>query len=93
MSSLFITLHNQIPEGFHLSNLIFLDPEWQANIADDEGVIVATGESIEDALINASLKALSGTYVGKYKLNRTEGLLTNLAERLGLISKGRINRR
>lgn len=94
-SPLYDQIHSCLPKGWALSNLIFLDPDWQVNIADDEGVVVATGDFIEEALTNAQAKALEGKYVGKFKIERAIGLspLTNLAERLGLVTRPTIARR
>lgn len=89
-------LHSHLPEGWVLSNLIYLDPEWQVNIRDDEGVIVATGASIEESLHNATVKAYEGTYVGRFKYDPAPNThrVTNLAERLGFVPKPTtINRR
>lgn len=93
--SLYATIHSHLPEGWTLSNLIFLDPNWQANIADGEGVVVATGETIEESLTNAKVKAYEGKYVGKFKFEHADNSPTysNLAERLGLIPKTTIRRR
>ena len=55
----------ELPEGFSLTHLISLDPDWQANLRDDEHVAVGTGASPEDAIAAASQKALEGNFVGR----------------------------
>lgn len=54
-----------LPEGWRVSNLISLDPEWQANISDGEWVAVGTGESMEEAISAAGAKALDGKFSGR----------------------------
>lgn len=59
-------IQSSLPEDWTLSNLINLSPGWQANICDGEYVIVATGDTIEDALANAANKTLdSRNYLGR----------------------------
>lgn len=53
-----------MPEGWILTHIINLDPGWQVNTKDDEHVVVATGETIEEAIIGASIKIAYGDYNG-----------------------------
>ena len=62
-----------LPAGWTLSNLIAFDAGWQANIKDTEHVAVGTGESIEEALLDAREKALAHNYTGRLYLSPTEG--------------------
>lgn len=57
-----------LPESWQLSNLVFLNPEWQVNATDGEYVVVATGLSITEALDNAYLKVDAGIYIGRLAL-------------------------
>jgi hypothetical protein len=96
--SLLQSLNALLPIGWRLTHLIHLDPEWQVNITDDDHVVVATGETPERALAMASANIIAERYAGRiFALGAMyrEGSerITNLAERLGLIPKGRINRR
>jgi hypothetical protein len=46
-------LHSALREGWHLRNLIYLNPEWQVNLCDGEYCLSATGDTIDEALANA----------------------------------------
>lgn len=61
-------LSTYVPETFRLANLISLDPGWQINIADENGVVVGTGASIEEAFAAAEAKAARHEYVGRFSL-------------------------
>jgi hypothetical protein len=54
-----------LPDGWRISNIISLDPEWQANITDGEWVAVSTGDTMEAAVCAAGAKALAGSYIGR----------------------------
>ncbi len=47
-----------------MTHAIAVGHEWQVNISNDEHVCVATGETIEDALMNAYAKANEGKFTG-----------------------------
>lgn len=65
METLSAQLQSSLPEGWKLTHLILLDPEWQCNITDDEYVAIGTGESLESAITSAAQKALDGQTVGR----------------------------
>lgn len=59
-------LNRFMPEGWKLTHLINLEGEWQANICDDEFVVVATGKEIEEAVYNAAQKTYNeSSYTGR----------------------------
>lgn len=84
------------PLGWHVTHIMFIDTSWQVNVYDDEHAVVATGETIEDALNNATAKILECIYVGRLfnglRPPRVE-VTGSLLERLGLAKKVTINRR
>lgn len=49
-------IQSLIPDGWFLSNLINLDPGWQANLSNGEFVVIGSGEMIDDALAMAGYK-------------------------------------
>lgn len=53
-----------IPEGFQLTHLILLDPDWQANLRYEDHVAVGTGETHQLAIDNAVAKAHLGQFAG-----------------------------
>ncbi len=65
MSDLLEYMQSHIPEHWFISNLINLEPEWQANICDGEHVAVGTGATPEEALLMAGTKAEEGVYIGR----------------------------
>ena len=86
-------LNSQLPNDWHLTHIIYLDPEWQVNISNDEYAITATGATIEDALIAAHEKTFNpSNHLGRlFDLGHIEPssyfIRGSLAERLGLIRK------
>lgn len=58
-------IESHLPTDWHLANLISLSDCWQVNVTDGEHVAVATGETILDALANASAKIIVGDYAGR----------------------------
>lgn len=61
-----------LPEDWGLSNLVWLNLEWQVNVTNGEYVVVATGDSISNALDNAHRKIESGEFIGRlFWLERT----------------------
>lgn len=74
-----------LPQGFWLSNLINLEPGWQVNLSDENGIVVGTGASIEEALEACRSKAAAHEYIGRFKLpESSEVKIKDLAEALGL---------
>lgn len=66
MSEIALCAQACLIEGWYLTHAIRLgEADWQVNITDDEHVCVATGETIEYALIAAQAKALEGKFVGQ----------------------------
>ena len=53
-----------IPEGFQLTHLILLDPDWQANLRYEDHVAIGTGETHQAAIDNAVAKAHLGQFAG-----------------------------
>ena len=83
---------SHLPEGWALHNLIYIDPDWQVNICDGEWVVVATGETIEDALAAASAKTLDESqYIGRLacldRLRSAEPRDNGLLAMLGLVQE------
>ena len=92
----FVVHYSGLPAGFEVTHLISLDPDWQANLRDDEHVAVGTGATPEAAIASAVLKAESGQFVGRlfhlpYSNNQPEQGLTLAA--LGLAQTKPIPRR
>jgi hypothetical protein len=54
-----------LPEGWKITSMILIDPDWQVIIQDGEHVIVATGDSIEEAVDAAIEKSDYGHYSGR----------------------------
>ena len=83
-----------LPPDWALCNLIHIDPEWQVNICDGEHVVVATGSTIEDAFVSATIKTTdSANYFGRlFSLGRVydrseASPYSALAEALGFAPK------
>lgn len=77
-----------LPPGWSLTHLVLLDPEWQANIHDDEHVAVGTGATPEDAIAAACAKIEAEDFAGRlFSLDHAlvEGPRLSLVERLGLL--------
>lgn len=55
-------LEEDLPLGWRLTHLIRLDPDWQAIIADEDHVAVATGDDIASAIARAVERAIQGQY-------------------------------
>lgn len=93
MGSILDSITPHLPEGWHLSNLIFLDPDWQVNISNDEHIIVGTGDDPESALAHAASKTDDPSkYLGRlFSLPRydepEDGRGESLLARLGLVKK------
>ena len=62
------TINNLLPDAWHICNVVFLDPDWQVIAADDDYVVVATGETIEAALAQAVTKIHLGKYAGSFSI-------------------------
>lgn len=79
--------------GWTFTHLINLRPGWQVNLVDDTHVVIATGETIEDAFNSAISKAQNGEYAGQlFSIGRMmspelrmEG--SSLLARLGLLKE------
>jgi hypothetical protein len=54
-----------VPSGWRITHMILLDPDWQVIIQDGEHVVVATGDSIEEAVDVAIEKSHYGHYNGR----------------------------
>ncbi len=85
-------------EGWWLTHLILLDPEWQANIADEHYVAIGTGNTPEEAIEAANLKVVTGNIKAKFalidpSLVATRLNIDNLALALGLNTSEPIKRR
>lgn len=66
MSELSEYIEAHLPDGWTLSNLIYMETNsYQANICDGEHVSVGTGETMEEALLAAGSKAEMGVTVGR----------------------------
>lgn len=82
-----------LPHDWIVTHIIFLDPDWQINAMDTEYAIIATGDTVEDALTSVRDRIAKGEYNGRVhdgnpiapKLEFTASL--SLAERLGLVPK------
>lgn len=58
-------LNNRLEQGWFITCLTYLDPEWQAIARDDEHVVTATGADIESAIDAANHKILTCRYIGR----------------------------
>jgi hypothetical protein len=65
MSDLQEYLQSHVPDGWNVTHLIYLEPEWQANVCNGEHVSIGTGASPEEALLIAGSKAEQGMFVGR----------------------------
>lgn len=55
-----------LPPDWHISNLIFLEPDWQVNICDGEYVVIGTGNTIEEAIVTAATNTQDpAKYIGR----------------------------
>ena len=61
----FIVHSAELPEGFFVTHLISLDPDWQANLRNDEHVAVGTGATPEEAIAAAAAKVELDQFVGR----------------------------
>ena len=81
----------KLPEGWHLTHLIHLDPEWQVIAKDDEHIAVATGESPLIAIMNIQDRIdAGGPWAGRlFHLSRlaepAQAAAKSLLESLGLV--------
>lgn len=55
-----------LPPRFHITHLIFLDPDWQVNASDGEHIAVATGPTVEEALAAIHEKVARGSWAGHF---------------------------
>lgn len=46
-----------LPSGWAITHILSLGQGWQANIADDESVVIGTGETITFAILDAALNS------------------------------------
>ena len=61
-----LSIQNRLQSDWHMTHIIRLgEASWQVNISDGEHVAVATGSCIEEALMNAQVKANEGDFVGR----------------------------
>lgn len=65
MATLLTQLNAPLPAGWRVTHLIDLEPMWQCNITNDEYVTLATGDTVEDAITNAAVKASNNNFVGR----------------------------
>lgn len=91
-------IQEYLPEGWCITHIISLEPEWQVNAKDDEHVVVATGDSIDEALGNACDKIANHQYHGRlFELERMyrepAQIPFNLALALGIRKPQIITRR
>lgn len=85
MDSLAEQLQRLCPPTFKIANVIRLnETSWQVNISDDNGVIVATGDTIELALDASCEKATNHEYIGRFRLDDAQITKISLIELLGL---------
>ena len=61
----FVVHYSGLPAGFEVTHLISLDPDWQANLRNDEHVAVGTGATPEEAIAAAAAKAELDQFVGR----------------------------
>jgi|HubBroStandDraft_6_1064221.scaffolds.fasta_scaffold02348_6 hypothetical protein len=60
------SINDHLPIGWHFTICLCLaDDDWQINATNDEYVVVATGASIEDALVAACNKIDAEKYAGR----------------------------
>ena len=72
------------PAGWSLRHLISLDPGWQVSVSDEEYVVLATGETIEEAFLAVAERIAGGDYFRwRIYLPPAEPVY-DLASRLGL---------
>ena len=48
-----------LPDGWQVTHIISLDPEWQVNLRSEDHVAIGTGDTILEAISNASHKAMN----------------------------------
>ena len=66
----------ELPEGFSVTHLISLDPDWQANLRNDEHVAIGTGATPEEAIAAAAAKIEQGQFAGRlFDLPYSRGLV------------------
>ena len=61
----FVVHYSGLPAGFEVTHLISLDPDWQANLRNDEHVAVGTGATPEEAIAAAAAKVELDQFVGR----------------------------
>lgn len=81
-----------LPEGWVLTHLILLDPEWQANLRDEDSIATATGDTPEVAIALASSRAERGEVKPRYVSRSAPALVFGLMAKLGLVEE-KIKRR
>ena len=80
-----------LPDLWSVTHIISLGPSWQINANDGEYTTFATGDTIEEALVELKHKIACGSYIGRLytgaapTLEFTANL--SLAQRLGLVPK------
>lgn len=83
-----------LDDGWSVTHIIHLDPCWQINAKDDHYLAFATGETIEEALINLRRKILEEDFSGLRFTGNAPPLeflgSATLAQRLGLVPKAKV---
>lgn len=83
-----------LPNGFRVTHIILLDPDWQVLANDGEHAVLSTGNTIAAALQNTLERIYAGTYQGRVHNGEPVQLdfagSASLAERLGLVPKAAV---
>jgi hypothetical protein len=86
MMTLAQSINDHLPISWRFTLVLcFADDDWQVNATNDEYVVIATGASIEDALMAASEKIHLEKYAGRLNW------LVNKAIETDKVSKGLIS--
>ena len=60
-----VQIDNRLPLGWRFTHVINLTPDWQIIATDEEHVVCATGDTIEEACHEACKKIAAETFVGR----------------------------
>lgn len=84
----------ELPEGWRVTHLIELaENDWQANLTDDEHVVVKTGFTPRSAIQMACDHARIGHYTGRLSigvLSTFTGSVQSTLTKLGLLGKRKV---
>jgi len=65
MSPIEEALNSNLPDDWQVTNLSELgDRDWQVICSDEVHVVIATGDTIEDAILHAAARIFDGVYAG-----------------------------